>query len=233
MDLQNITPTESLIDLSECLPKNALKNVSNSMVSKLNQILDGNENDIALIRDNLISLNSILSEGKYSVSDYIHAVCFVSYKLVGLTDKEAYTKVFPERIKRYEDKGMSSKDIASNIASYRKGRLITKLFSQSLVPSWILNQDYYQKALNVTYDLMLTSKSDTVRQKAAETLINHLQKPEINDTPLININTTNSGIDELKNLLTSLAHKQTELINSGVKAKDIIEMDLVQKNENS
>ena len=103
---------------------------------------------------------------------------------------------------------------------------------QSLIPSWILNQDAYQEAINKNVQLMRTAKSEKVQAMAADSLLKHLAKPEVNDTPLINIDMRQgSGLDELKEAITSLAKKQKELIEGGVSTKEIAEQKLYVEEE--
>ena len=102
---------------------------------------------------------------------------------------------------------------------------------QSLIPSWVLNQDAYQKAINTQVRLMTEAKSERVQAMAADSILTHLAKPET-EAPLINIDMRKgSGLDELKDALTSLAQKQKELIMNGVPTKDIVEQVLVPKDE--
>jgi len=64
-------------------------------------------------RDNLISYTGVLQDGKYKVTDYINAVKYVSYKLLGASNSEAYQKTFPDRWQRLVDEGADSKTISS------------------------------------------------------------------------------------------------------------------------
>ena len=56
--------------------------------------------------------------------------------------------------------GKNAKDISSFVTSYNKNKLVNLILEQSMIPSWVLNQDMYQKALNVQCELMLTANSE-------------------------------------------------------------------------
>ena len=77
---------------------------------------------------------------------------------------------------------------------------------------------------------MRTAKSEKVQAMAADSLLKHLAKPETNDAPLISIDMRkDSGLDELKAAITSLAQKQKEMIESGVPTKTITEQRLYEQ----
>ena len=44
------------------------------------------------IKENFITYTHVLQEGKYKMDDYLNAVTYVSFKLMGYTNQEAYFK---------------------------------------------------------------------------------------------------------------------------------------------
>lgn len=179
------------------------------------------------IKENFLAYTNVLQEGRYKLDDYLNAVAYVSFKLMGYTNEEAYFRTFPDRYALLKAQGKTSRDISPYVAAYHRGKLVNKIMEQSLIPSWILNQDAYQEAINKNVQLMRTAKSEKVQAMAADSLLKHLAKPEVNDAPLINIDMRQgSGLDELKEAITSLAKKQKELIEGGVSTKEIAEQKL-------
>lgn len=173
------------------------------------------------VRNNFISYTGVLKDGKFKTEDYVHAVAFVSYKLMGDSNQDAYFKTFPARYQALMARGASPKDISAYVSAYAKGKLVNLILEQSLVPSWVLNQDLYQKALNIQADLMVTAQSEKVRTDAANSILTHLGKPK-EAGPLINIDVKeSSGMTEMKDMLTRLAEQQRSLISNGVTAKEI------------
>ena len=180
------------------------------------------------IRTNFIGYTVVLRDGRFKTEDYLHAVTYVSYKLMGYTNLDAYCRTFPQRHLDLVAKGTSSKDIAAYVSAYNKGKLVNLILEQSLVPSWVLNQDLHQKAINVQADLMMNAASEKVRTDAANSLLTHLKKPETKDFQVsVNLEEA-SGMTELKNILGQLASQQQELIGKGVTTKAIAAQPIIE-----
>lgn len=217
-------------DLKRALPQHLRASVTPSLVNTVNTISSDPimaEN----IRDNIIGYAAILKEGKFKTEDYIHAVAYVSYKLMGYNNEDAYARTFPNRYAALIAKNTSKKDISAYVSAYHKGKLVGLIMEQSLVPSWVLNQDLYQKALNVQADLMLNANSEKVRTDAANSILTHLKKPEAKGDFQINLNTPeSSGMKEMRDMLGQLAQQQQDLIREGrMKTIDVAAAKLVQK----
>lgn len=182
----------------------------------------------AQIRENFIGYTSVLRDGKFKTEDYLNAVMYVSYKLMGYNNQEAYQRTFPQRYQDLLARGVPSKDIAAYVAAYHRNKLVGLIMEQSITPSWVLNQDYYQKAINVQADLMLNAQSEKVRSDAANSILTHLAKPKDVSSAAVQINLNeNSGMNELKNLLSDIAMKQREVIQNGIPAKELAAQPLV------
>lgn len=173
------------------------------------------------VRSNFISYSGVLKDGKFKTEDYLHAVAYVSFKLRGDSNQDAYFKTFPSRYQALLAKGTTTKDISAYVAAYARGKLPNMILEQTLVPSWVLNQELYQKALTVQADLMMTAFSEKVRSDAANSILTHLTKPkEVGPLVAIDMRET-SGITELKGMLTQLAQRQRQAIQDGASTKDI------------
>lgn len=181
------------------------------------------------VRSNFISYTSVLKDGKFKTEDYLHAVTYVSYKLMGDTNQDAYFKTFPQRHAALIAKGTSNKDISAYVSAYNKGKLVNLILEQTLVPSWVLNADIYQRAINTQAELMIHANSEKVRCDAANSILTHLAKPK-EAGPLINLDMRqDTGMNELKDLLTSLARKQRDMIQDGsVSTREIAEQHIIE-----
>ena len=180
------------------------------------------------VRNNFISYTSVLRDGKFKTEDYLHAVTYVSFKLMGMSNQDAYFKTFPQRHANLVAKGTSSKDIATDVSAYNRGKLVNLILEQTLVPTWVLNQHMYQEALNTQAELMIHAQSEMVRTTAANSILTHLAKPK-EVGPLINLDLReNSGMNELKNMLVAVAKQQKEAIEAGVSPKAIAEQRLIE-----
>lgn len=214
-------------EVEKALPPNLKSVVTQSFVDRINNIV--NDPIVAeQVRNNFISYTKVLQDGKFKTEDYLHAVTYCSFKLMGLSNQDAYFRTFPQRHAALVAKGTSAKDIASYVSMYNKGKLVNMIMEQTLVPSWVLNQDAYQKAINTQVDLMTNAASEMVRTQAANSILTHLAKPK-EAGPLVNIDMReNSGMNELKDALVKLATQQRELIQSGVSTKSIAEQTIIK-----
>lgn len=181
------------------------------------------------VRNNFISYTSVLKDGKFKTEDYLNAVTYVSYKLMGDSNQDAYFKTFPQRHAALIAKGTSNKDISAYVSAYNKGKLVNLILEQTLVPSWVLNADIYQRAINTQAELMIHANSEKVRCDAANSILTHLAKPK-EAGPLINLDMRqDTGMNELKDLLTSLARKQRDMIQDGsVSTREIAEQQIIE-----
>ena len=211
-----VTPEQGLtVELfRQCLPDNLKKTVNQELIDKVNQTISDPEM-YEHYRDNLLSYTKVLGDGRYKMDAYVNAVKYVSHKLMGCSDIDAYVKTFPDRYQDMLKRGVSSKDISSYVSIYNKTKLVNAIREQSLIPSWLLNQDLYQKALNTQADLMLTAKSEKVRSDAANSLLTHLKQPETQKVQLdIGVKET-SVVQDMRNAALALAAAQRDLIRAG------------------
>lgn len=200
--------TDDLVDLVNSEPESELRRV---------------------FRDNVLSYASVLKGGRFSLAAYVNAVKFVSFKLLGDTSSVAYGKVFPDRYQALIQRGASSSAIASFADNYSKNALVVKIIEQTMVPTHILNAGIYQEAINTQAELMRSAKSEMVRQKAAESLLNNLKAPETAKVE-IDVNYSNDTIDELRRTTEELARQQARMIMSGqMNAKEAAHSQIVAK----
>ena len=73
-----------------------------------------------------------LEKAQFKTEDYLNAVAFVSYKLMGHSNQEAYFKTFPTRYQDMLAAGKSQKDISSFVSIYAKGKLVNLILEQFL-----------------------------------------------------------------------------------------------------
>ena len=196
------------------LPDKVKKSVNQELIDQVNKTLAEPEL-YETYRDNLISYTSVMKDGKFKVSGYIDAVMYVSHKLMGCTNIEAYTKTFPDKYQRFVQQGVAAKDIASYVTAYNKSKLVNLIFEQTIIPSYVLNQDLYQKALNVQAELMVTAKSEKVRSDAANSLLTHLKMPETQKVELEIGVREDSTIAALRASTLELSRQQRLMMESG------------------
>lgn len=208
-------------DVERALPPQLKLNATQAFVDKLNSITTDTfaaEN----IRENFITYSTVLREGKFKTEDYLNAIQYVSYKLMGLNNKDSYAKTFPDRWAILVIKQASDKDISAYVAAYHKNMLVNRILEQSLIPSWLLNQDAYQKAINVQIELMEGANSEKVRCEAANSILTHIKRPETQKVQLDLGVAETTGMNELRGAMVQLAQRQLALIQAGaVTTKEI------------
>ena len=132
--------------IEKAVPAHLKSNITQSLVDLVNNV-SGDPEFAEQVRQNFISYTSVLKDGKFKTEDYLNAVTYVSYKVMGYSNQESYAKTFPQRYAALVAKQTSSKDIAAYVSAYNKGKLVNLILEQTLVPSWVLNQDLYQFVL--------------------------------------------------------------------------------------
>lgn len=216
--------------VAQALPITLRSAVDQALVDKINNITS----DPVMaehVRDNFISYTKVLADGRFKTEDYLHAVTYVSFKLMGMTNQDAYFRTFPQRHSALVAKGTSQKDISAYVSAFNKGKLVNLIMEQTLVPTWVLNQDVYQKAINVQAELMVSANSEMVRMQAANSILTNLAKPK-EAGPLINIDMTeNAGMVELRELMMQVAKKQVEAIENGASTKEIAGQRIIENNQ--
>lgn len=215
-------------DVELAVPSKLKISVTQDLVDKLNNIAT-DEIHRETIKENFIGYVGILQDGKYKISDYMNAVAYVSYKMMGYSNQDSYFKTFPDRHAALVAKGTSSKDISSYVAAYNKNKLVNQILEQCLIPVHILNQDAFQKAINCQLEIMSDYTAPAVaRTQAANSLLTHLAKPKESAQIQLNIGTEeSSAMKDLKATMRDLAAQQKKLIESGVTAKEIAAASII------
>lgn len=215
----------------QVLPDKVKKSVSQELIDQINTTLSEPEMYEAY-RDNLLSYSKVMADGRFKIDQYISAVKYVSHKLMGATNIEAYSKTFPDKMQRFAAQGVSAKDIASYVTAYNKSKLVNLIFEQTLIPSYVLNQDLYQKALNTQAELMVSAKSEKVRCDAANSLLTHLKMPETQKVELEIGVKEDSAIAALRATTMELARQQRLMLEAGaMNAQEVAHSRLVIEGE--
>lgn len=206
--------TEEMV--KRVIPSKLRAGVHKSAIQGINKILNDPEHRETL-RDNMLSYMHVLNEGRFNLQDYVHAVKYVSYKLMGNSNIESYVKTFPDRYQRLVQNNTSQKDIASHVTSYNKGKLVNLIYEQTMIPTWVLNQDIFQRAINVQAEIMSNPQvSPRERVNAANSLLTHLKTPETQKVEL-NIGVKDdSVIQALRDTTVALAAQQRKMLEGGL-----------------
>lgn len=209
------------------LPKGTRTMVTEELVDKL----EGFNEDPLLVgsfKENFLTYISVMKNGKYKIDDYLYAVKFVSHKLLGDSDIDAYAKTFPERYQRLDREGITRDQMGAYVTAYRKNKLVIQIMEQTLVPSHVLNAPLYQEALNVQYELMMNARSEMVRMKAAESVLEHTKQPEIGKLDIkIGLDAESKDRqDKLYNQMAEIAKNQQVMLQNGARLEDLQKLNI-------
>lgn len=221
----------SIEQFKRCLPSNLKGNVTDSIVERFNEVLNDPISREA-IADNLLGYTNVISQGKFKLESYLYAVKYVTYKSMGDSNIQAYRKTFPQRVQDLIDKGVPDKDINSMVSAYNKSKLVTLLFESMMIPTYILNQDAFQEAINVQRKLMLDpTVKPLVRCQAAKALMDTLKPPEVKQMELaVSVKETDT-VTELRKATTELAKAQIDALRKGGSLEAILNSKIVQDAE--
>lgn len=217
----------TLQEVQDSLPAGQKGHITQPMVDQLNALSKDPE-EARYIRENFVSFSQVLSEGRFKLGDYVRAVMYVSHKVMGKSNLEAYKATFPERYQQMVADGRQPKDIASYVAAYNKGKLVNLVYERAMIPTWVLNQDMFQSALNVNYEIMNdVNESGKVRVEAANSILTHLKKPEANKAALKVEIGMNDGMKALETRLAEMAETQMQIIEGeGMTAQEVAALPL-------
>lgn len=209
------------------LPDKVKKTINQELMDSINKTLS-DPDMFETYRENLLSYASVMADGRFKMESYVSAVKYVSHKLMGASNIAAYIKTFPDKYQDFINRGIETKDIASYVTAYNKSKLVNLIMEQTLIPSYVLNQDLYQKALNVQAELMLTAKSEKVRSDAANSLLSQLKMPEVNKVQL-DVNVKEDGsIAALRESTLELVRQQKLMVQAGaMNAQEVAHSKLV------
>lgn len=220
-------PNLEISTVKALLPKGTRTMVTEELIDKLNR-LDSDPLLIGSLKENFLTYIGVMKSGKYKIDDYLYAVKFVSHKLLGDSDIDAYAKTFPERYQRLAEEGVSRDGMGAYVSAYRKNKLVIQIMEQTLVPSHVLNAPLYQEALNVQYDLMMNARSEMVRMKAAESVLEHTKQPETSRLDIkIGLDAESKDRqDKLYAQMAEIAKNQQQMLMNGARLEDIQKLNI-------
>lgn len=210
------------------LPIQLKNSVTQDVMDSINQVLSGPEST-EIFKENLLSYTRVLLEGKFKMTSYVNAVRYVSFKLLGGTNKAAFTATFPDKISRWNAQGVSEKDQSSYISAYHKSKLVNLIMEQTLIPLHVLNAPIRQEAVNTLADLMRNASSEKVRSDSAAHILRELKPPEKTKIELDLGAKADKTLDTLRETTRVLVEQQKAMIAQGVPIKTIAEGVLVVK----
>lgn len=212
--------------LVSSLPKGYSRYCSEEVLSKIEEACEGCSEDLAsYIEENIVTYISCVEGLRSRPEAYINAVKYCSMRLMGESIVESWKRTFPRRCERIaeecrgEEKWIEYK-IKNNADYYNKTVLVTKIMGMSLVPSWIVNAQYYQEGINKLVEIIRDDsvRNGMVKVRACEALINATKKPDIIEQKIeigSNIDVGGEMMKELREVTEKLAVVLKDELKSG------------------
>ena len=178
-------------------------------------------------KENFITYLNVLSKGKYKIEDYINAVKYVSFKLVGYSNIKAYAATFPDRYQRLRDEGQTQ--IEAFVSMYNKNKLVMQIYEQTIVPSYVLNAPMHQQALNTLAAMIVDDDiRGMTKVKACEAILQYTKQPDIVKGELTIGIEQSDTINDLREITENLADTYRIMLEKkDINLKGIAEASIV------
>lgn len=211
--------------IKEALPPQLKPKANQALVDKL--VNTFNDPDmIENFMETFISYTHVLQNSRFQMDNYINAVKYVSYKLMGLTNFDAYTKTFPDRYRNHLAKGTSIDVLHTYVHAYNKTPLVSQISEQTLIAPSILYQAEFHQALMVQVEIMNDQNvSPKTRSDAAAHVMNITQPPAVKKLQLdVGITDKTGTMGAFMDKLDDYAQNAREAIKTRqLTATDVIE----------
>ena len=205
----------ALESVRKLVPKNQRTLITQEFLDKLEASV--NDNLVAeQFKENFVTYLNVLSKGKYKMEDYINAVKYVSFKLLGYSNINAYIATFPERYERLKTEGQTQ--IEAFVSMYNKNKLVMQIYEQTIVPSYVLNAPMHQQALN-TLATMIQDEDvrGMTKVKACEAILAYTKQPEIIKGELTIGIEQSDTINDLREVTEQLAETYRKALQGGAR----------------
>jgi len=223
--LKKLMSTEefTLEQLSGLVPKKFKKLLTDETVEELNKCIFEPDYGEEFKLSYLSALHILEGKETWSLNQYMNAVQFYSLTAMGVTQIDAYVRIFPDRLKARIVSGSCKADMHGEASRFNGQDLVNRIRSHALVPLHLVNQGNVQLAINVLVDIAVNGRSEIARTSAALGMLKELRPPEIQES-FIQIGLSDSAQDN-QNKQTSamleIAKNQQAMLKLGIPLEDI------------
>lgn len=209
-------------DFMHALPKKVKNIVKQNDMEELDRLQEQFGFTRNELLDSVVKYSSILEERKTNFKHFINAIIFINFINLGDSKSDAYRKTFPDRLRSKKGELLNADQIAVKANNFYNNDLVQKMIHMLPMTNNILFFNERIKAMRIAVDLMENAYSEKVRIDAVKVVLENTKPPEE-----LNINIKNeSRADELLEKLRATAEKQAMLIDKGMNAKKIINVEI-------
>ena len=216
-------------ELRSLLPEGIKGNITESTVKYANELVAAVE-DPELARETIITFSEVLKDRSHSPYNFMKATLYVTLVSNGYKKRRAYSRVFPDKLKKLKKDKRNSSYIATVVNAYHKSKLVQSIMAQTIAPIHVLYSGVFHKAIKKQVEL-LDAHSEIVQQKAASSLMDTLAPPDIVAEEAEK--NTGKAIDIVGTILEAtmeLAEKQQQAIKDGrITAKELLGAEIIPK----
>lgn len=207
--------------------------VTQDTVDELNKLVEDPDYGEEFL-DQYVSYFNVLDQNSaWSTPKYMNALKFFSLIESGHTAVDAYVKTFPDRLAARYARGESKLNMGGEASRYNSSALVNEIRKVASISVKLIHRHVLHQAIQTSTELMLTAKSEMVRQKAAETLMREL-KPEEDSNVNIKIGMDDEAKSQQAKLVDhigKLAISQREMLAAGLKIEDIQKLNIVREED--
>ena len=228
----NVTATESSHltkdQFKEQMRRNTKKDFQDDDLTLVEEIVKKGEFDKEVFMERLISFSETC-KGLRNVGprQYIKAVQYCSYVVIGDTQIGAYSKTFPDRVAT-----KSRTSLSVSASTYHHTELVQRILSLAVVPVDLIFHHERYAAIEKLSSLMMTSKSERIQMESADKLLTHLKPKE---SSKVELSVSVKGSDRLEQLETALATQAAQhmilLQGQAATLRDVAEKNYVDAEE--
>lgn len=218
------------VTLKTAMPKQYKGSITQDLLDSFNSRLTDATREMSL--ENVVTFNNVLVDGKYSTKHYLDVITYVSHKLCGLSNTEAWKLTFPDRYKRCKEQNRTAKDLSSYVSNFHNRPLVSHILSQVMIPAHVSYAQYFHESIKKHVDLMRNADKERTQLDAAISLANILKAPEDKKLVIDVGVATSSALEDLKVATAALALQQQQMIeNKIMTAKDAAHQNIITEGE--
>lgn len=170
--------------------------------------------------EHMVSYQSVMINGKYSMKEYINALKFCSYLEMEDSAVEAYKKARAndefviERMNAPTD-SKEYRELTHQASRARKSPIVRQILTQTDMPLYLMFQGSRYEAVKVLHQEMTTAAYSKDRISAAKALLEQVKPPENVQVEIGLGPQENNALQQLNEQLAKIAVKHKDGLESG------------------